>query len=56
MPGIGDEVLLFTTFLVLSACMYLSVLLYKSYGSQQNTERLVTQGRLHSSYFVLLVT
>lgn len=44
--GIGDEVLLFATFLALSACMYVSILLYKSYGNQQNTEQAAPEGTL----------
>ncbi len=42
--GVGDEVLLFATFLILSACMYVSVLLYRSHGNRQNTEQPAPQG------------
>ncbi len=42
--GVGDEVLLFATFLILSACMYVSVLLYRSHGNRQSTEQPAPQG------------
>ena len=45
-PGIGDEVLLFGTFLTLTVGLYVGLLIYKSSGQRQNVEQADQPGKV----------